>query len=47
MKLYSPSTKVFDANFKRTFTPAGVIALSARQRDDTPTPFARKWIADN
>jgi hypothetical protein len=38
--------KVFDGKFEPTWSPAGVIASSASQQSNTPTPFAKKWTDD-
>jgi hypothetical protein len=38
--------KVFDAKLRPTSSLADVLASSARQQGNTPTPFARKWTDD-
>jgi hypothetical protein len=38
--------KAFAGKFKPTCSLAGVIASSARQQGNTPTPFAKKWTDD-
>jgi hypothetical protein len=38
--------KVFDGKFEQTCSLAGVIASSASQQGNTPTPFAKKSADD-
>jgi hypothetical protein len=38
----SPSMKLFDGKFEQTCSLAGVIASSASQKSNMPTPFAKK-----
>jgi hypothetical protein len=38
--------KAFAGKFKPTWSLAGVIASSASQQGNTPTPFAKKWTDD-
>jgi hypothetical protein len=38
--------KAFAGKFKPTWSLAGVIASSASQQCNTPTPFAKKWTDD-
>jgi hypothetical protein len=42
----SLSMKVFDGKFEQTCSLAGVIASSASQLGNTPTPFTKKWTDD-
>jgi hypothetical protein len=42
----SLSMKVFDGKFEQTCNLAGVIASSASQLGNTPTPFTKKWTDD-
>jgi hypothetical protein len=40
------SMKMFDGRFEQTCSLASVIASSATQQSNTPTPFAKKWTDD-
>jgi hypothetical protein len=39
--------KMFDGKFEPIYSLAGVIASSASQQGNMPTPFARKWTDDD